>query len=168
MLTYTHTRTRSREYIVLEDLEEFLSEKDAKSGMDMLDADGNGRVNVQECCAAIARVFLDRKNLAASLKDAKSIVGTLETVIGLFLHVLFFFIYLLIWDVDVLKAWAGFASLFLGARGGEGGMRPGKRGGRLACGCGSLWTLSQLTRWPWPSPSRRLLVHFWKLHPHHL
>jgi hypothetical protein len=101
---------------VLEDLEQFLSEKDAKSGMDMLDADGNGRVNVQECCAAIARVFLDRKNLAASLKDAKSIVRTLEAVIGVFLHVLFFFIYLLIWDVDVLKAWAGFASLFLGAR----------------------------------------------------
>lgn len=36
-----------REYIVLEDLEQFLDEKDAKAAMDMLDADGNGQVNVQ-------------------------------------------------------------------------------------------------------------------------
>lgn len=34
----------------------------------------------QECCAAIAKVFVERRNLAASLKDAKTIVGKLETV----------------------------------------------------------------------------------------
>ncbi|EFN57637.1 hypothetical protein CHLNCDRAFT_57189 [Chlorella variabilis] len=102
------------DYIVLDDLEQFLSEKDAKAGMDMLDEDDNGQVNVQECCGAITRVFVDRRNLAASLKDARTIVGTLETLIGIFLHILMGFIYLLIWDVDVLKTWAGFASLFLG------------------------------------------------------
>ncbi len=36
-----------RSFIILEDLEQFLSEKDAKAGMDMLDEDDNGQVNVQ-------------------------------------------------------------------------------------------------------------------------
>ncbi|KAI3438435.1 hypothetical protein D9Q98_000866 [Chlorella vulgaris] len=103
-----------RDTIILEDLEEFLSEKDARAAMDMLDEDDNKHVNVQECCTAVARVFLERRNLAASLKDARTIVGTLETLIGCFLHLLMAFLYLVIWNVDVLKAWAGFASLFLG------------------------------------------------------
>ena len=34
----------------------------------------------QECCAAIATMFVERSNLAASLKDARTIVGKLETV----------------------------------------------------------------------------------------
>ncbi|KAL4448058.1 hypothetical protein ABPG75_005277 [Micractinium tetrahymenae] len=104
----------NREHIVLEDLEQFLDEKDAKAAMDMLDSDGNGQVNVQECCAAIAKVFVERRNLAASLKDAKTIVGKLETVIGVALHIFMGFLYLIIFNVDVLKTWAGFASLFLG------------------------------------------------------
>lgn len=69
-----HSPPRS-DHIVLEDLEQFLDEKDAKQAMDYLDDDANGQVNVQECCAAIARMFVDRKNLAASLKDARTIVG---------------------------------------------------------------------------------------------
>lgn len=61
----------------------------------MLDDDGNGQVTVQECCAACARVFIDRRNLAASLKDARTIVGKLETVIGVVLHIFMFFLYLM-------------------------------------------------------------------------
>jgi hypothetical protein len=37
---------------------------------------------------AIAKVFVDRRNLAASLKDARSIVGKLESVIGIMLHII--------------------------------------------------------------------------------
>ena len=36
----------------------------------------------------IAKVFVDRRNLAASLKDARSIVGKLESVIGIMLHII--------------------------------------------------------------------------------
>lgn len=46
----------------------------------------------QECCAAIAKVFVDRRNLAASLKDARTIVGKLETVIAVVLHIFMFFL----------------------------------------------------------------------------
>jgi len=35
---------------------------------------------LQECCTAIAKMFVDRRNLAASLKDARTIVGKLESV----------------------------------------------------------------------------------------
>lgn len=76
-----------RDVVVLDDLEAFLGERDAKFAMDMLDEDRNGVVAVQECCAAVARLFVDRRNLAASLKDARTIVGKLEAVIGVCLHI---------------------------------------------------------------------------------
>ena len=43
---------------------------------------------LQQCFVAIAKVFVDRRNLAASLKDARSIVGKLESVIGIMLHII--------------------------------------------------------------------------------
>lgn len=46
----------------------------------------------QECCSAITKVFVDRRNLAATLKDTRSIVGKLETVIGVVLHIFMFFL----------------------------------------------------------------------------
>ena len=62
----------------------------------------------------MGKVFQDRQNLAASLRDAKSIVKKLETVIGVAIHILFGFFYLLIFGVDVLKTWATFASFLIG------------------------------------------------------
>ena len=131
---------KRRQHIVLEDLEDFLSEPQAAAAWEMLDEDKDGQVNVQvhgwaggwvdrpgqagcegscsaadlnllsactlacphpllapacrlacppqECCVAIAKVFVDRRNLAASLKDARSIVGKLESVIGIMLHII--------------------------------------------------------------------------------
>ena len=46
----------------------------------------------QECCAAVTRMFVDRRNLAATLKDTRSIVGKLENVIGVVLHIFMFFL----------------------------------------------------------------------------
>ena len=46
--TVHHTvQTKRRQYIVLEDLEEFLSESQAAAAWDMLDQDKDGQVNVQ-------------------------------------------------------------------------------------------------------------------------
>ena len=42
----------------------------------------------------------ERANLAGQLKDTKTVVGRLEGVIGLILHILAFFIYLVIFNVS--------------------------------------------------------------------
>ena len=51
---------------------------------------------------AILAVYMDRKNLAATLKDTKTVVGKLETIFGVVIQLLFFFLYLIIWNVRIL------------------------------------------------------------------
>ena len=48
---------------------------------------------------AILAVYQDRKNLAATLKDTKTVVGTLERIMAVVIQLVFFFVYLLIWNV---------------------------------------------------------------------
>ena len=47
-------------------------------------------------------MYQDRKNLAATLKDTKTVVGTLERIMAVVIQLAFFFIYLLIWNVRVV------------------------------------------------------------------
>jgi len=51
---------------------------------------------------AILAVYQDRKNLAATLKDTKTVVGTLERIMAVVIQLVFFFVYLLIWNVSTL------------------------------------------------------------------
>ncbi len=51
---------------------------------------------------AILAVYQDRKNLAATLKDTKTVVGTLERIMAVVIQLVFFFVYLLIWNVRTL------------------------------------------------------------------
>ena len=46
-----------------------------------------------------------RANLAAQLKDTKSVVGRLKSVIGVCLHLVCIFFYLVIYNVNVEKLW---------------------------------------------------------------
>ena len=46
-----------------------------------------------------------RTNLAAQLKDTKSVVGRLKIVIGVCLHLVCIFFYMLIYNVNVEKLW---------------------------------------------------------------
>lgn len=48
---------------------------------------------------AILAIYLDRKNLAATLKDTKTVVGKLEMIVGVVIQMIFFFFYLIIWNV---------------------------------------------------------------------
>lgn len=48
---------------------------------------------------AILAIYLDRKNLAATLKDTKTVVGKLEHIVGVVIQMIFFFFYLIIWNV---------------------------------------------------------------------
>lgn len=54
----------------------------------------------QEMRDAILAVYQARRNLAATLKDTKSVVGKLENLMGVVIHCLFFFFYLMIWNVS--------------------------------------------------------------------
>ena len=55
----------------------------------------------------------ERKNLAFTLKDTKSVVAHVEMMLGVILHMLFAFAYLYIFEVDISKAWVTFSSCLL-------------------------------------------------------
>ena len=52
----------------------------------------------------MSRLYEARRDLALSLKDTKSVVGSLEMVIGLAVHVVFVFFYLWVFNVSSQRA----------------------------------------------------------------
>ena len=54
---------------------------------------------------AVVGVYKNRMNLAATLKDTKTVVGKLERMIGTLLHAVFVLLYLTIWNVCALACW---------------------------------------------------------------
>ncbi|KAL4448408.1 hypothetical protein ABPG75_005627 [Micractinium tetrahymenae] len=85
-----------------------MTEKDAQGAFAMLDLNANGRVSLPECAAAVMGVFKEREYLANSLRDTKMIVKKLGFMIGIGIHTVFFFIYLLILGIN---AWQVFVSM---------------------------------------------------------
>lgn len=51
----------------------------------------------------------ERKKLALTLQDTKTVVAKLELICGVVLHVLFAFFYLVIWQVGRARGYAGLA-----------------------------------------------------------
>lgn len=94
-----------RPYILPEDLEHFLSEKKAKQAFDMLDINSDGRVGLHDIRDAVIKIYRDRKNLAATLKDTKSVVGRLEKIVGFVVHLFFVLFYLMIFNVRPVRSW---------------------------------------------------------------
>ena len=66
----------------------------------MLDTEHAGQVTLPALKAAVTTIFTERVSLAAQLKDSKSIVGALEFVLGLVLHVVAGFLYLVVFQVS--------------------------------------------------------------------
>lgn len=50
-------------------------------------------------CQSPPGICRERTNLKEQLKDSKSVVGTLRWLLGLILHIIFIFFYLLIFNV---------------------------------------------------------------------
>lgn len=48
------------------------------------------------------QIYQQRKNLAFTLQDARSVVSKLEMILGAVIHVLLVFAYLIIFDVSTL------------------------------------------------------------------
>ena len=47
------------------------------------------------------QIYKERKNLAYTLQDARGVVSKLELIMGVMMHVLFVFFYLIIFDVSI-------------------------------------------------------------------
>lgn len=100
--------------IIIEDIKDFIPiEDEATAAFSMLDADGDGSISFKDCITSISKLFEDRANLAATLRDVRSVVGTLETLIGVLLHIVFVFLYLAIFDVNIRETYLGISSLIL-------------------------------------------------------
>ena len=53
---------------------------------------------------AVLQIYKERKNLAYTLQDARGVVSKLELIMGVMMHVLFVFFYLIIFDVRRSKS----------------------------------------------------------------
>lgn len=100
--------------IIKEDLQDYLSKEDLDLGYAMLDVNGDGVVNLKECIQAVDNIYVERTNLSKTLKDGRSITKTLENLIGGVIHVIFIFLYLLIFQANVSDIWVGFSGILLG------------------------------------------------------
>mmetsp|Transcript_24642 Transcript_24642/g.68574 ORF Transcript_24642/g.68574 Transcript_24642/m.68574 type:complete len:1128 (+) Transcript_24642:278-3661(+) len=92
-----------------------LSPRRAQRCMAFLDIDQDGRVTLQEMCAAVLKVFKDRRSLAKRLKDQDSIAGQLEAFLSVLLHSVSVLLYLHIFNVDISSMWFTFSSVLLAA-----------------------------------------------------
>ena len=83
----------------MNDLEQLLPKEKAAKALKVLDVDGDGKVSLHDMRDAVIQIYNERKNLAFTLKDTWTVVGKLEFVIGISIHLLFGFFYLLIFEV---------------------------------------------------------------------
>lgn len=103
----------TRNHIIMEDLEAFLSPDQAQEAFSMLDNNGDGKLVLADIRDAVIKIYKERRNLALSLKDAKTVVGKLELVIGVVLHIIFIFFYLMVFNVDLTKVWLTMSSIIV-------------------------------------------------------
>ncbi|DBA70449.1 TPA: hypothetical protein ACH3X2_011857 [Trebouxia sp. C0005] len=97
--------TFTRNHILPEDLEPFLNAKHAAEAFEMLDDDKDGHASLKDVRSAVCNIFKERANLSVQLKDTKTVVGRLESVVGLILHIVAIFLYLIIFDVSFLPSY---------------------------------------------------------------
>ncbi|KAL3133145.1 hypothetical protein ABBQ38_007040 [Trebouxia sp. C0009 RCD-2024] len=102
-----------RNFIVPMDLEFFMPPEKIPHALKVLDVDGDGKISLTDMRDAVIQIYKERKNLAYTLQDARGVVSKLELIMGVMMHVLFVFFYLIIFDVDVNKVWLSFSSVFL-------------------------------------------------------
>ena len=104
---------KERGHVVREDLAYFLPEEHVDSAFKLLDGDGDGQPTWEECRSAVIQVFERRHQVTRSLQDTDTIIGTLHVILIGLIQVIFFFLYLLVWHVDVVRVWLTFSSIAL-------------------------------------------------------
>lgn len=104
---------RTGEHLTREDLARFLPAAEVDGAFAMLDPDGDGRPTWEECRQAVTAVFARRQLVADSLNDTNSIIGVVNVVAVGLIQTVLFFVYLLVWQVDVVRVWLTFSSIAL-------------------------------------------------------
>ncbi|GAX78241.1 hypothetical protein CEUSTIGMA_g5683.t1 [Chlamydomonas eustigma] len=108
-------RNLTRPYIVPRDLEAFFdSPEEVRACFKILDVDNDGQATLSNMVDAIVLIYKERKKLALTLKDTKSVVAKLELVCGVVIHIAFMFIYLYIFQVDISNLWVSISTIALG------------------------------------------------------
>ena len=79
------------------------------------------QVSLHDIRDAVINIYRERKFLAATLRDTRTVVGRLELIIGVVVHLVFIFFYLLIFRVRhpspmLLNSWTCITFCFLAAR----------------------------------------------------
>ncbi|KAF4963139.1 hypothetical protein FZEAL_10955 [Fusarium zealandicum] len=109
-LIYRNTVRSDRELVYLEDLQAiFGSEEEAEAAFTMFDKDMNGDISVEEFEAICNEIHLEKKAIAASLKDLDSVIQKLDKV--------FLFIILVITIIVFISILSGSAAAALGSAG---------------------------------------------------
>jgi len=88
-------------HVTADNMRDFLYDEEVegpKGAFELFDADKDGRISVVDCMKTLDAIQLERRNLADTLRDTKSINATLEVLIGVMVHVLFIYFYLWIFD----------------------------------------------------------------------
>ncbi|KAK9786905.1 hypothetical protein WJX73_008469, partial [Symbiochloris irregularis] len=100
-------------FICLADVERLLSQEQAAAALKALDIDNDGKVSLGDMREAVLAIYKSRKNLALTLQDSKTVIAKLELIFGTVLHVLAFFVYLIIFQVDINKVYVTLSSIIL-------------------------------------------------------
>eukprot|EP00884_Botryococcus_braunii_P003244 jgi/Botrbrau1/12920/Bobra.92_1s0001.2 len=99
--------------VTLQDLEYFFEPTEAKEAMKAFDIDGSGNISLAELQRSVEEIYTARTHLAATLNDTRTIVGKLERLLGVCIHILFTFFYMIIWNVNLSQIWLTISSLLL-------------------------------------------------------
>eukprot|EP00798_Chlamydomonas_sp_ICE-L_P026211 gene26211-11942_t len=103
-----------RSYVSPEDLLHFFDfPEEALACFNILDQDGDGKVTLSEIVDVIVKVYKERKKLALSLKDTKSVVAKLELVCGVIIQTMFVLLYLWIFNVNIGNLWVSISTFCL-------------------------------------------------------
>ena len=95
---YWNLKSDINSHIKKENLEAFLHPSEIDEAFDMLDVDRDNQISIHDCVQAVRSIYQERKNLALTLRDARSINKSLELLIGIGIHLLFIFLYLWVFD----------------------------------------------------------------------
>ena len=109
-LIYRSLVRTDRDLVLLEDLQSaFASEEEAEASFGMFDKDLNGDISMEEFEAVCNEVHLEKKAIAASLKDLDSVIQKLDKV--------FLFIIVIIAIIVFISIFSGSTAAALGSAG---------------------------------------------------
>ena len=71
----------------------------ARAALKALDVDGDGRISLLDVRQAVQDICLKRKNLSLTLHDTHGVIGKLERIFGVVMHLVAASCYLIIFQV---------------------------------------------------------------------